>query len=83
MIFRAATIIFGSAIRATGDTKTPMVVNVWVNVANIVLNYIFIYTLGYGAVGAGMATMISYTIGGICMTVVFLHNQTLGVISGR
>lgn len=83
MVFRAATIIFGSAIRATGDTKTPMVVNVWVNAANIALNYIFIYTLGYGAVGAGMATMISYTIGGICMTVVFLRNQTLGVISGR
>ena len=80
MIFRAATIIFGSAIRATGDTKTPMVVNVWVNVFNIGLNYLFIYVLGQGAVGAGIATMVSYTIGGICMTVVFLRNQRLDVL---
>ena len=64
MIFRAATIIFASAIRATGDTKTPMIVNVWVNVINIGLNYVFIYLFGKGAVGAGMATMVSYTIGG-------------------
>ncbi len=80
MIFRASTIVFGSAIRATGDTKTPMVVNVWVNVFNIGLNYLFIYVLGQGAVGAGIATMVSYTIGGICMTLVFLHNQRLDVL---
>ena len=80
MIFRAATIIFASAIRATGDTKTPMIVNVWVNVINIGLNYVFIYLLGKGAVGAGMATMVSYTIGGLLMTVVFLHNPRLDVL---
>ena len=80
MIFRAATIIFASAIRATGDTKTPMIVNVWVNVINIGLNYVFIYLLGQGAVGAGMATMVSYTIGGLLMTVVFLRNPRLDVL---
>ena len=80
MIFRAATIIFASAIRATGDTKTPMIVNVWVNVINIGLNYVFIYLLGKGAVGAGMATMVSYTIGGLLMTVVFLRNPSLDVL---
>lgn len=81
MIFRAATIIFGSAIRATGDTKTPMIVNVWVNVINIGLNYVFIYLLGQGAVGAGKATpMASYTIGGLLMTVVFLRNPRLDVL---
>lgn len=80
MIFRAATIIFASAIRATGDTKTPMIVNVWVNVINIGLNYVFIYLLGQGAVGAGKATMASYTIGGLLMTVVFLRNPRLDVL---
>ena len=80
MIFRAATIIFASAIRATGDTKTPMIVNVWVNVINIGLNYVFIYLLEQGAVGAGMATMVSYTIGGLLMTVVFLRNPRLDVL---
>ena len=77
MVFRAATIIFGAAIRATGDTKTPMYVNVFVSFLNIGLNYLFIYQLSQGAVGAGMATAISVTIGGIMMTVVFLRNSIL------
>lgn len=77
MVFRAATIIFGAAVRATGDTKTPMYVNVWINVLNIALNYTFIYLLGQGAVGAGMATAISYTLGGVLMTIVFGRNRIL------
>lgn len=77
MVFRAATIIFGAAIRATGDTKTPMFVNVFVSFLNIGLNYFFIYQLSQGAVGAGMATAISVVIGGVMMTVVFLRNPVL------
>lgn len=77
MVFRAATIIFGAAIRATGDTKTPMFVNVFVSFLNIGLNYLFIYVLSYGAVGAGMATAVSVTIGGVMMTVVFLRKPVL------
>lgn len=77
MVFRAATIIFGAAIRATGDTKTPMYVNVFVSFLNIGLNYLFIYQLSQGAVGAGMATAISVVIGGVMMTMVFLHNPVL------
>ncbi|MDD6194883.1 MAG: MATE family efflux transporter [Lachnospiraceae bacterium] len=77
MVFRAATIIFGAAIRATGDTKTPMYVNVFVSFLNIGLNYLFIYQLSQGAVGAGMATAISVVIGGAMMTMVFLHNPVL------
>lgn len=77
MIFRCAAIIFGSAIRATGNTKTPMLVNVTVNLANIFLNYIFIYGISMGAVGAGVATALSYTAGGILMTVAFFRNPIL------
>lgn len=77
MVFRAATIIFGAAIRATGDTKTPMFVNVFVSFLNIGLNYLFIYQLAQGAVGAGMATAVSVVIGGIIMTMVFLRNSLL------
>lgn len=77
MVFRSATIIFGAAIRATGDTKTPMRVNVFVNVLNIGLNYLFIYVLNKGAVGAGIATGISVAIGGAMMTWVFAHNKIL------
>ncbi len=77
MLFRAATIIFGAAIRATGDTKTPMRVNVFVNFLNIGLNYIFIYMLCKGAVGAGIATGISVAVGGVMMTWAFVRNNIL------
>ena len=43
MLFRSAIIIFGAVLRAVGDTKTPMLVNVCMNIINIILNYIFIY----------------------------------------
>lgn len=79
MVFRAATIIFGAAIRSTGDTKSPMIVNVIVNLVNIVLNYILIYPMGFGAIGAGISSAISFTIGGILMTIVLVRNKTLSL----
>jgi putative MATE family efflux protein len=77
MLFRSAMSIFGSVLRATGDTKTPMLVNVFINIVNTGLNYIFIYLLGYGAVGAGIATAISYCVGGVLMTMAFAKNSRL------
>ena len=43
MLFRAATVIFGTVLRAAGDTKTPMRVGVGVNLMNVVLNFLLIY----------------------------------------
>ena len=43
MLFRTATIIFGTVLRSVGDTKTPMVVGLMVNLCNVVLNFFFIY----------------------------------------
>ncbi|MBQ4627930.1 MAG: MATE family efflux transporter, partial [Clostridia bacterium] len=74
MLARAATIIFGTMLRAVGDTKTPMLVGIWVNVINVILNFLFIYptrtveifTLsltipgaGWGVLGAAIASAIS------------------------
>lgn len=77
LLFRCALIVFGSMIRATGDTKRPMYINVFVNIINVILNYILIYCCSYGAIGAGIATAISYTLGGILMIIVFIKNQRL------
>jgi putative MATE family efflux protein len=77
LLFRSAMSIFGSVIRATGDTKTPMFINVLVNILNTGLNYLFIYALGLGAIGAGIATAISFVVGGLCMTGAFLKNRTI------
>ena len=90
MLFRSAIIIFGAVLRAVGDTKTPMYVNVCMNLVNIVMNYIFIYDsrmitigsmkikmfgFGYGAVGAGIGTAISFIVGGIFMTIALYKNK--------
>lgn len=43
MLFRTASIIFGTVLRAAGDTKTPMKIGMAVNVINIILNFLLIY----------------------------------------
>lgn len=44
MLFRAASIIFATVLRAVGDTKTPMRVSLNMNLVNIVLNFLLIYS---------------------------------------
>lgn len=79
MIFRAAALIFGSCIRATLDTKSPMIVNVIANVFNIILDWVFIYVLDMGVTGAAYATAICYTIAGTLMFIVFINKKKLGL----
>ena len=84
MLFRTATIIFGTMLRASGDTRTPMAVGCGVNVVNVILNFLLIYPTrqvavfgreiiiigaGMGVIGAGIASAIAFTIGGICITI--------------
>ena len=79
MLARTATIVFGTLLRAVGDTKTPMRVGLLVNVVNVVLNFLLIYptrewmgiTLlgaGWGVIGAAVASAVSFVIGGVCIT---------------
>ncbi|MBQ6786146.1 MAG: MATE family efflux transporter [Lachnospiraceae bacterium] len=85
MLFRTASIIFGTILRAAGDTKTPMKIGVLVNLTNVILNFLLIYPTrsmavlgmtfvmpgaGLGVVGAAIASAIAFTVGGICITVV-------------
>lgn len=79
MVFRAAALIFGSCIRATLDTKSPMIVNVIANVFNIILDWVFIYVLDMGVTGAAYATAICYTIAGTLMFIVFINKKKLGL----
>lgn len=90
MIFRSAIILFGSLLRATGDMRHPMIVNVWMNGINVVLNFLLIYPTrevsvfgmnlnifgaGMGVAGAATATAIAYVIGGIMMTVYLMKSD--------
>lgn len=85
MLPRAASIIFGTVLRAAGDTRSPMKIGVLVNVINVTLNFLMIYptrelTLlgltftmpgaGMGVIGAAIASAIAFTVGGVCVTAV-------------
>lgn len=80
MLPRAASIIFGTVLRAAGDTKTPMIVGVVVNIVNVTLNFLLIYPTrsvgvitipgaGLGVVGAAIASAIAFALGGVLITV--------------
>ncbi len=77
MLPRAATIIFGTALRAAGDTKTPMLIGIWVNIINVVLNFILIYGADLGVIGAAIASAIAFTVGGIAITVKLCNHPML------
>ncbi len=92
MLFRTASVIFGTALRASGDTKTPMRVGVIVNIINVVLNFFMIYGtrnikifggtftifgFGWGVIGAAVASAIAFAVGGILITVSLFRHPLL------
>lgn len=79
-IFGMCSMIFNSAFRGAGDTKTPLRINILVNVLNVIGNYFLIYEThtrtigswtftipgaGWGVAGAAAATGASMAVGGI------------------
>ena len=92
MLPRAASIIFGTVLRAAGDAKTPMRVGVGVNILNVCLNFLLIYeprtlTLfgravpmwgaGWGVVGAAAASAIAFVYGGLAMTLALYRHPRI------
>jgi len=66
-LFRTLNRIYGAALRAVKDTKTPMFINVGENILNLILNAVFMYVLHLGVYGAALGSAISYSIFGIAM----------------
>lgn len=95
MLFRTATIIFGTVLRAVGDTKTPMHAGLWVNLINVVLNTLLIfpsgqitlfgatiqtYGAGMGVIGAALASAIAFAVGGIIISIKLLRHPIVSPI---
>lgn len=66
-MFMGLMTIFGSILRATGDTKSPMKISVVVNIGNVVIDYILIFGLGpipaLGVLGTAIGTVLSRGLG--------------------
>ncbi len=76
--FAVFMISYHSAMRAAGDTKTPMFVDLFANTWNVFWNYTLIFgNFGFpelGVFGAAIATGSSYLFGSI----IYLYLQKLG-----
>ncbi len=92
---RCASIIFGTLLRAAGDTKTPMRVGLIVNAINVILNFFFIYPTrekeffslkilipgaGLGVIGAAIASAVAFLVGGVLITVALFKHTSLSPI---
>ena len=88
MLFRTSSIIFGTVLRASGDAKTPMRVGLFVNLINVILNFLLIYPTrdfgpiiipgaGLGVVGAALASSISFVFGGIYMAIAVVRHKKI------
>ena len=82
MLFRTASILFGTVLRSAGDTRTPMRIGLTVNIINMVLNFLLIFPsrelklgglslpvpgAGMGVEGAAWASAASFVYGGAAM----------------
>ncbi len=79
-IFQAFNLSIFASMRGAGDTRTPMIINVFTNLLNVIGNYILIFgKLGFpslGLTGAGISTSISHIIGSIILFTILLKGRS-------
>jgi len=89
--FMLASMVLNSAFRGYGDTKTPMILNLVMNIVNVVFNFLLIYPTreltvlgmnvlmpgaGWGVAGAAVATAMGMTLSGLmAFTVAFRRSN--------
>jgi len=75
----AVLFVIGSALRAAGDTRTPLLIGFTVNVINIVGNYVLIFgKLGLPALGvrgSAAATALAFTTGAVLGLVLLVRGR--------
>ncbi|SCY94410.1 MATE family efflux transporter [Alkaliphilus peptidifermentans] len=72
VIFQNIALSIASVLRASGDTKTPMIINVVSNIINVLMNYLLIFgRMGLpelGVTGAGIGTFLSRVLAFVLLT---------------
>lgn len=80
-IFQAFNFSIFAALRGAGDTKTPMKINLTVNLLNVIGNAVLIYGLfglpSLGVLGAGISTSISQVIASIMLIKFILNKKSI------
>ena len=78
-IFQSLNLSIFASMRGAGDTKTPMLINIFVNLLNVGGNYILIFgKLGFpamGVTGAGISTSLSHVVAFLILLAMLLKKS--------
>ncbi|MBQ8970383.1 MAG: MATE family efflux transporter, partial [Lachnospiraceae bacterium] len=77
MLPRAVSILMTTSLQAVKDTRTPMIIGLFSNLLNVILNGILIYGVSLGVTGAAIATAVSNLVSSILIMVMFFKNEWL------
>ncbi len=88
-IFGLAGIFFqmeglaGSMLKCSGNMKIPSILNIGMCVLDVCFNYLFIYVMGLGVVGAAMGTGVAMFITAVLMLYFLLVRSKMLSLVGR
>ena len=65
-----------SILRASGDTKRPLIILAVSGILNIILNIICVVGLGWGVAGVAIGTVASQIASAILILMIFVRNES-------
>ena len=72
---------FGAAVlRSFGDSRRPMIFLTISGAVKVVLTYVFVAYFQLGVVGVSLATILSWTLLAVVMTITLLRNEGMGKV---
>ncbi|MBM7614878.1 MATE family efflux transporter [Alkaliphilus hydrothermalis] len=81
IIFQNISLAVAAVLRGSGDTKSPMMINVGANIINVIMNYLLIFGMfgapQLGVTGAGVATLLARMLGMIFLIGILASGRTV------
>ncbi len=82
----AVNMVLGAALRAAGDTKTPLWIGIMTNLVNVVFVYVLVFGLyGFpelGIVGAAIANGVSFLVGAVIFLALWYGRKLRVAVGG-
>ncbi|MEM7533516.1 MAG: MATE family efflux transporter [Chloroflexota bacterium] len=79
--FMVLNMVCNRLMQAAGDTVTPLILTIAINVINILLNYLFIFGVGpiptMGLTGAALGTVIARGLGAVAVLILFYSGKNI------
>lgn len=80
-VFLVGNFVMNSLMQGAGDTLTPLYITAFINLLNILFNYVFMFGPGpfpaYGVSGAAMGTVLTRVIGVIISLIIFYSGRNV------